>query len=433
MKPRVVIIGAGFAGFAGIQAAKKLAKSSVEVVLIDRHNYQTFQPLLHQVATGFIESEQVAYPIRSYFRRSSNLKFHLAEVKQIDLSRRLIETTKGLIDYNYLILATGSKANYSRVIGAKEFTWNLKTLPAAVSLRNHIFRCFEAAIDQKNSMASLLTFAIVGGGITGVEVAGSLAELINGSFLRDYPSLISKVRIVLIHSGNKLLGRVPAKLHRYTSKKLQKLGVEVDLETRVREVNEQGVTLNSGEFIPSRTVIWSAGVQGNTFNTASLIPTTRGKRIAVLPTLQLDEFPNVYVAGDLAGLKQDEQYLPMVAPAAIQQGKAVAFNIKRQILGLNPTPFRYRHLGSMAIIGRHAAVAQIGQFTFTGWFAWLLWLLIHLANLSGMRHRLLVLIDWIWNYFTNEQPDRLICPQQLKTVPIVDERIPINLTVTRRS
>lgn len=369
MKPRVVIIGAGFAG---IQAAKKLANSSVEVVLIDRHNYQTFQPLLHQVATGFIEPGRVAYPIRSYFRRSFNLKFHLEEVKQIDWSRRLVETTKGLIGYDYLILASGGKTSYSAVPGANEYTWNLKTLPAAVSLRNQIFRCFEAAVDQRNSHHSLLTFVIVGGGITGVEVAGSLAELINGSLLRDYPSLISRVRIVLIHSGDKLLVKVPAKLHRYTWKKMNDLGVEVNLETRVQKVNENGVILNTGEFIPSRTVIWSAGVEGNLLdenNAASLIPTTRGKRIAVLPTLQLDKFPRVYVAGDLAGLKQNGQSLPMVAPAAIQQGKAVALNIKRQLLRRNPTPFRYRNLGSMAIIGRHAAVAQIGQFAFTGWFA----------------------------------------------------------------
>ena len=236
MKPRVVIIGAGFAG---IQAAKNLAKSPVEAVLVDRHNYQTFQPLLHQVATGFIEPEQIAYPIRSYFRGSSNLRFHLGEVKQIYWSERLVETNKGLIDYDYLILATGSMTNYSGLPGAKEFTWNLKTLPAAVALRNQIFRCFEAAtrVENRDKFISL--------------------------------------------------------------KQLQKLGIEVYLETKVQEVNQQGVTLNNGEFVPSYTVIWSAGVQGNTFNAAGEIPITKGERVVVLPTLQLSKFPHVYVAGDL--------------------------------------------------------------------------------------------------------------------------------------
>lgn len=428
IKPKVVIIGGGFAG---IQAAKNLLSSAVEIVLIDRHNYQTFQPLLHQVATGFIEPEQVAYPLRSYFRHRANFKFHLAQVQKIEWSDRVVETSRGVIKYDYLVITTGSTIDYAGVLGAKEYTWNLKTLPAAVSLRNHIWSCLETASDRNNDN-KMLTFAVVGGGSTGVEMAGSLAELMGGSMLRDYPYLIPRIRIVLIHSRSTLVNSTP-KLHRYTVQKLHRLGVELYLETRVKEVSREGVTLENGEFIPSHTVIWTAGVKGSGLNTAEVISIARNKRIPILSTLQLSGLPNVYVAGDLAEFKQNNRSVPMVAPAAIQQGKVVASNIKRQLLGRKPIPFHYRHLGSMTIIGRHAAIAEIGKLSFTGWFAWLLWLAIHLVNLSGMRHRLFVLINWLWNYLSNEQSHRLICPTSLKTTAHLPRSSFLSSTLTNKS
>ena len=427
-KPKVVIIGGGFAG---VHAAKNLLSSSVEIVLIDRHNYHTFQPLLHHVATGFIEPEQAAYPLRSYFRNRANFKFHLAEVQKIDWDNRLVVTNKEIIKYDYLVMATGSAINYVGVSGAQEYTWNLKTLPAAISLRNHIWRCLEMAGDRNNNQA-ILTFAVVGGGSTGVEMVGSLAELVRGSMRQDYPDLIPKIRIVLIHSQSTLVNSTP-KLHRYTAKKLNQLGVELYLETRVGKVTKEGVALENGEFIPSHTVIWTAGVRSNSLNTNAVIPIASGQRIPVLPTLQLSQFPNVFVAGDLAGSKHNNHFVPMVAPAAIQQGKAVAHNITRQILGRKLIHFQYRHLGSMTVISRHSAIAQIGRLSLTGWFAWLLWLAIHLINLSGIRHRLFVLINWLWSYFTNEQPHRLICPTRLKTTPQSSQKISLTATLSNKS
>ena len=280
-------------------------------------------------------------------------------------------------------------------------------------MRNHIWRCLETASDRSN-INGILTFSVVGGDPTGVEVAGSLAELVRGSMLRDYPYLVPQIRILLIHSRSTLLNGMSPKLHRYTVKKLYELGIELYLENRVEAVSREGVTLENGEFIPSHTVIWTAGVRGNSLNAASVIPIARNKRIQVLPTLQISQLPNVYVAGDLVELRQNERSVPMAAGATIQQGKVVASNIKRQLLKRKLILFQYRHLGSMTIIGRHAAIAEIGKLSFTGWFAWLLWVTIHLVNLSGMRHRLFVLINWLWNYFSNEQSHRLICPTSLK-------------------
>jgi len=408
-RPRVVIVGAGFDG---IWAARTLAHSSVEVLLLDRNNYHAFSPLFHQVAAAELEPEQIAYPVRGILRKLPNVQLAIAEVKQINLAERVIELDHSLIPYDFLILGTGSTSQFFGLPGAAEYAFPLKTLKQAVFLRNHILNCFERAVHEPDAKQrqQLLTFAIVGGGPTGVEFAGALAELIYRSLVKDYPTLnFREVRVILLQGADTLLPSLPKRLQTYTHKQLHRLGVEVHLQAKVSQVTQEEVHLRSG-IIATKTVVWAAGVYGNPQAGAWGLPTNRNGQVAVLSTLQVSGYPNTYVVGDLAALEHEGSSLPMLAPVAIQQGQAVAKNIMRQLKGLNPLPFSYRHLGTMAIIGRHAAVAHIGKLTFTGFVAWLMWLGVHLMALVGFRNRLMVLINWIWGYLFGDRFVRLILP-----------------------
>jgi len=419
-RPRVVIIGAGFGG---IGAARTLAHSPVEVLLLDRNNYHAFSPLFHQVAAAELEPELIAYPVRGILRKLPNVQFAIAEVKQINLAERVIEIDQSLISYDFLILGTGSTSQFLGVPGAAEYTFPLKTLQQAVLLRNHILGCFEQAVHEPdtNQRQQLLTFTIVGGGPTGVEFAGALAELIH-HLVQDYPTLnFRQVRVILFQGADSLLPSLPKRLRAYTHKHLYKLGVEVHLQAKVSQVTQETVHLQDGRVIYTKTVVWATGVHGNPQASAWGLPTDQKGQVAVSSTLQVPGYPNTYVVGDLATLEHEGSSLPMLAPVAIQQGQAVARNIKRQIKGRNPLPFRYQHLGSMAIIGRHAAVAHLGKLAFTGFLAWLLWLGVHLVALVGFRNRLMVLINWIWGYLFRDRFVRLILPLNLGgTVPGVN-------------
>lgn len=412
---RVVIVGAGFAG---LEAARALADFSVEILLINRDNYHTFLPLLHQVATAELQPELIAYPIRKVLRKfpnvrsnvrsnvQSNVQFVTADVKRIDLESQFVETDDCLISYDYLIVATGSTAQFFGVPGAAEYAFGLKTLKQAIILRNHILDCFEVAAHEPDETRrrQLLTFTVVGGGFTGVEFAGALAELIHGSLVKDYPTLDFRlVRVLLLHSGQNLLPGMSKRLSAYTQAQLQKMKVEVLLQRRASKVTTQRVYLHNEIAIPTSTVVWTAGVRGNSSQEWGL-PTTSNGQVAVLPTLQVPGHPQVYVIGDLACVNTQGAALPMLAQVAMQQGKAVAGNITRQIKGKNPLPMRYHHLGTMAIIGRHAAVVDLGKLKLTGFVAWVLWLLVHLVSLLGFRNRILVLINWVWNYFLRDRP-----------------------------
>lgn len=409
-RPRVVIVGAGFGG---VKAAQSLAHSPAEVLLLDRNNYHAFSPLFHQVAAAELEPEQIAYPVRGLLRKLPNLQFVMAEVKQVNLTEQVVETDQSLISYDFLILSVGSTSQFFGVPGAAEYSFPLKTLQQAVLLRNHVLDCFEQAAHEPDAKRrqQLLTFVIVGGGPTRVEVAGAQAELIHRSLVKDYPTLdFGQVRVILLQGASSLLTSFPQKLRVYTHKQLRRLGVEVYLQAKVNQVTKNTVKLRDGRVFDTKTVVWAAGVHGNPQVKAWGLSTDRKGQVPVSSTLQVPGYSNTYIVGDLAAVEAEENSLPMLAPVAIQQGQAVARNILRQIKGRNPLPFRYRHQGSMAIIGRHAAVAHLGKLSFTGFLAWLLWLGVHLAALVGVRNRLMVLVNWFLSYLFRDRFVRLILP-----------------------
>lgn len=412
-RPRVVIVGAGFGG---LWAARTLAGNGLQVILLDRNNYHTFQALLYQVAAAELEPADIAHPVRSILRRLEDVHFMMAAVQEVDFSARAVRTRDYRIAYDWLILALGSQTHYYAVPGAKELSFPLKTLEDAIDIRNHILRCFERAAREPSApeRERWLTFAIVGGGATGVEFAGALAELIRGSFARDFPAgLPREARVVLLEAQDRLLPGMPVRLQEYARERLSRLGVQVWLRSPVERVEAGAVYLRNGTALATQTVVWTAGVRGHGQAEAWGLPTTRDGRVRVAPTLQVPEHPEVYVIGDLAYLEENGRPLPMLAPVAIQQGVAAARNILRQLAGQSPQPFRYRDRGVMATIGRNAAVARVGRLALTGFPAWLLWLGVHLVNLIGFRNRLLVLINWAWDYFFFERAVRLILPSEI--------------------
>lgn len=410
-RPRVVVIGAGFGGLAAVRA---LAGSPAEVILVDRNNYHTFLALLYQVAAAELEATEIGYPVRSILRRLPGVHFVMAEVKGLDLAGRRIETNGPVLSYDYLILAPGSVPNFFGVEGAEQYAFPLYSLQQAIALRNHIFSLFERAAQEPDPEVCRreLTFVIVGGGATGVEFAGALAELIRGPLIKDYPDLnIDQVQVVLLEAMDSLLPALPERLQEYTLTRLRKMGIEVRLKATVTRITPQTVYLKDGTAIPSETVVWTAGVRGNPQVSLWGLPTARGGRVSVLPTLQVPGHPEVYVVGDLAYLEEGGRPLPMVAPVAMQQGPVAARNVLRQMAGQEPLPFRYRNQGAMVTIGRNAGVAWVGGRQVTGFFAWAAWLVIHLVRLIGFRNRLVVLLNWAWDYFFFERASRLILPR----------------------
>ncbi|MBI5443164.1 MAG: NAD(P)/FAD-dependent oxidoreductase [Deltaproteobacteria bacterium] len=409
-RPRVVIVGGGFGG---LWAARTLSKAPVEVLVVDRNNYHTFLALLYQVAAAELEAEDIAYPIRSALWKYPNAGFTLSEVLRIDAGRQVLETEGRPISYDYLIVAAGSMPFSFGVPGVDEHAFFLKSLEQGVALRNHIICCFEKALQETDEerLRRLLTFTIVGGGPTGVEYAGALSELVHGPLRKDYPGIdFRKVRIALLEATDQLHPGMPEKVYLYTRDRLRRMGIEVFLNARVAEVREDGVSLADGSSVPCHTTVWTAGVRGERIAQASGLPVNRGGRVPVAPTLQVPGLENVYVIGDLAWIEEQGAPLPMVAQVAIQSGVTAARNVLRQIEGETPLPFRYHDKGSMITIGRNAAGAVIGGMVFTGLLAWLIWLIIHLFNLIGFRNRLLVLINWAWDYVLYERAVRFVFP-----------------------
>jgi NADH dehydrogenase len=296
------------------------------------------------------------------------------------------------------------------------YAYPLKTLEEAVALKNHIIRCFEVAAGEKDEAKrrSLLTFVIVGGGATGVEFAGALSELVHGSLRFDYPSIdFNRVRIILVEASNSIVANMPASVQAYTLERMQKMRVNVYLGATILEVTRDSVILSDREKISTQTVIWSAGVRGEPVAGSCGITAKNDGRVPVLPTLQVPGCPEIYVIGDLAAIAEGNRILPMVAQVAIQSGIAAATNIRNQISGKAPVAFRYRDRGSMIAIGRNAAGVAIGPMTYTGFFAWMLWLFVHLFNLIGFRNRLMVLVNWAWDYLFYERAVRFIFPADI--------------------
>lgn len=408
-KKRVVIAGMGFGG---LRAAKTLAGSDFELVMIDRNNYHLFQPLLYQVATAGLEQEAIAYPLRGLTRRWPGSSFLLAEINGIDLAGKNVLTDIGPVPYDYLVIAAGSRTNFFGMESVAEHSFDLKRLDQAEDLRNHILLSFERASRETDAArkAALLTFVIVGGGPTGVEFAGALRELIVHVLSKDFPSISSdETRIVLIEAADSLLTAMPHELRDYACQKLHAMGVEVMLESRVIGATDESVQLHGGTVLSSHTLIWSAGVSAATLaGQLQGVECAAGGRIVVQSDLSIKQHPEVFVVGDIACTITDGKPLPMMAPVAIQQGAYVARMISAREQGQTLPSFRYFDKGSMATIGRSSAVATAAGFSVRGYLAWVAWLLLHLYYLIGFRNRLVVMMNWTYAYWFQERQVRLI-------------------------
>jgi len=406
--PTVVIVGAGFGGLA---AARALKHVPVRVVLIDRHNYHVFQPLLYQVASAGLEPSSIARPVRTILRGQQHFEFRMTELTGLDHPGRRVHTTAGDIPFDFCILAVGGETNFYGLPHVEQHGFGLKDPDEAVVIRNHVLRAFEQAVLEPDPgrRRALLTFVIVGGGPTGVEMAGALSELSRLVLAKDYPRVhVDEVTIVLLEAGDRLLGMIPARLQAAALRTLQRKHVDVQLSSTVEDYEPGTVRLRGGRVIAADTLIWAAGVQAAGVTATLGLPTARQRRIPVEPTLQVPDHPNLYVIGDAAYLEVDGQPLPMLAPVAIQMARAAARNIARQLRGESPRAFHYRDPGRLATIGRNAAVAYIHGVAFQGFVAWLVWLFVHIIQLIGFRNKLVVLLDWAWDYFLYERAARLI-------------------------
>jgi NADH dehydrogenase len=409
-----VIIGGGFGG---LDAARALAGAPVRVTLFDRHNYHLFQPLLYQVATASLSPGDIASPIRWVLRHQQNVQVLLADARAIDPSARRVTLDPGPgISYDYLILATGAAHSY---FGHPEWAARapgLKTLDDALEIRRRVLLAFEAAERERDPQAQrrLLTFVIVGGGPTGVELAGALAEIARQSLRQDFRSIRPEsARIILLEGGPHVLATFPATLQRAARASLARLGVEVRTGSVVTNVDEQGVQFG-GEHISAQTVLWAAGVAASPLARSLGVPLDRAGRVLAEPTLRVPGHAEIFVVGDVCALRQDGRPLPGVAQVAKQEGTHAARNVARAIRGEPVLPFRYRDFGNMATIGRGSAVADFGRITVSGFFAWLVWIFIHIFWLIGFRSRFVVLGEWAWAYVTFQRRVRLITGDRLR-------------------
>lgn len=409
-KPRVVVIGAGFAG---LILAKNLSSADFQIVLIDRHNYHTFQPLLYQVATGGLEPGSIAHPLRKFIKRRPQIILRMAEVTQLDPAEKVIHTNIGSLQYDLLILATGSKTNFFGQQHLPQFAMRMKTVPQALDLRSMILQHFEEALlttDMKLRDA-LTTFVVVGGGPTGVETAGALGELKKHVLPNDYPELdIRRMQIHLIEAGPRLLAGMSDKASSKTIEFLKELDVNIWLNSPVAEYDGHTVQFAGGKQLSAATLIWSAGVIGATPAGIDASHIGRGGRLLVNEFNEVQGLPGFYAVGDVALMSTDAypNGHPMVAPVAIQQATLLAQNLKRKQAGKPMKPFKYFNKGSMATIGRNRAVVDIGQVRFQGFFAWFVWMFVHLMSIVGFRNKMVVFVDWFWNYLSYDRALRLI-------------------------
>src|SRR5438270_1289990 len=410
---KVIIVGAGFGGLA---CARKLDGAPVNVTLLDRHNYHLFTPLLYQVATGLLNPSDIAYPLRTIFRHSRNVRFREAQVERVDLKRKVVCLAGGdELSYDYVVLATGSVDNYFGNQGVADVSISLKALPDAPRLRNPVLTCLERADAARDSATrhALLTFVIVGGGPTGVETAGALAELMDIVAGKDYHDISrNEVRIVLIEGTDRLLGAFSDRLGRYAQRILERRGVEVITNKLVKNADDHSVTLSDGITISSETIIWSAGVTPNDPTGDPGLPRFRNRRIQLDTQLRVSGADGAFGIGDLASpAVGNDSELPMVSPPAMQGGRYVAASILDAARGSRQErpPFRYVDKGTMATVGRNAGVTHLpGGVEFTGLLGWLTWLLVHVYYLIGFRNRMSALLSWAWNYVRRDRPIRII-------------------------
>lgn len=406
--PHVVIIGGGFAG---LNAARALHDAPVRITLVDRRNYHLFQPLLYQVATASLSPADIATPIRSILRGQPNATVLLAEAMSIDLERQEVALADRRLSYDFLILAAGSETTYFGQNDWEDSAPGLKSVEDAIDIRSRVFAAFEEAerVDDDELRRRFLTFVIVGGGPTGVELAGALGEIAHVTLQREFRRIKpEQTRIILAHSRPRILDTFPEKLSRAAERDLVRLGVEIRTNTRVTDIDPGAARLND-EWLAASTVVWAAGVTSSGLTRTLGVPLDRGRRVPVLPDLSISGAPNAFAIGDLAAVtdRVGEQ-LPGTAPVAIQEARTAAANLRRRISGHPTEAFVYRDRGVMATVGRYRAVAVIRGLAFDGLGAWLLWALIHVYALIGFRNRAAVMLQWIWSYLSRQRSARLI-------------------------
>jgi NADH:ubiquinone reductase (H+-translocating) len=405
---RIVIIGGGFGG---LYAAKTLAKTPVRITLVDRRNYHLFQPLLYQVATAALNPSDIAAPIRAVLRKQKNVSVIMGDATTIDPERKIVTMADGELAYDILIVATGATHSYFGHPEWEENAPGLKTIEDALEIRRRVLRAFEAAERETDPerQKAWLTFVIVGAGPTGVELAGALSEIARQTMLRDFRRINpSSARVILLEGKERVLPPYPPPLSAKAAAQLRGLGVEVMTDAIVTRINDHEVCIGD-TTIPTRTVLWAAGVQASPLARSLGVPLDRAGRVIVEPDLSVPGHREVFVIGDLAAVNNDDGSLvPGVAPAAIQEGTHTAKNIARMMNGQPTLPFRYRDKGSLATIGRAAGVADFGRLKLSGFIAWFAWLAVHIFFLIGFRNRVLVILQWAWAYITYQRGARLI-------------------------
>jgi NADH dehydrogenase len=401
-KPKVVILGGGFGGLA---AARALYKSA-EVTVVDRHNFQTFLPLLYQVSTAGLAADHVAYPIRGALRKT-DIKFRMGSPISIDHKNQEVKLDSSeVLKFDHLIVALGSVSADFGIPGVNEYALGMKTVHEALTIRAEIMRRFEDLCRFEDD--TKLSISVIGGGPTGVEMAGAIAELIRGPLKSDQANAAAHIQVSLIEAGPRLLPPFAPSLSARTKKDLEKLGVKVLLNTAVKAIEHRKIILKDDSVLNSEITIWAAGVKGSDAMAQLNLP-TNGNRVAVEPTMQVKNYPNIWALGDIAGaLGKDGRPLPMVAPVAIQQGKFIAKQIARLMAKKSLTDFKYLDKGSMATIGRNKAVVQVKRLKISGPIAWLIWLWLHLFYLLGGRNKIGTMADWTWNYLTFDRGNRHI-------------------------
>lgn len=409
-KKRVIIIGGGFGG---LTLANQLKKSPFQLVLLDRTNYHQFQPLLYQVATAGLNPGSIAFPFRKDFRHFTDFHFRMTEVKQIYPQENKVETGIGFISYDYLVIAAGTDTNYYGMENIRRYALPMKSVTEAMALRNRLLLNFETALttDDAEKRHRLLNIVVVGGGATGVEISGTLSEMKRYILQKDYPELASgELNIYLIEGTPRLLGSMSEESSAKALGFLKKMGVEVLTSTKVSDYRDNQIILGNGETIPSDTVIWVSGVTANHFQGIPPEITGRGGRIDVDESNRVKGMENVFAIGDIC-LQTEPDYPnghPQVAQVAIQQAKQLASNLLRLSNGDLPKPFHYHNKGNLATVGRNRAIAELPHLKSQGVFAWFLWMAVHLRSILGVRNRLEILLNWIWNYLTYDQAIRLI-------------------------
>lgn len=410
-KPRVVIIGGGFGG---LEVARKLVKSKTQTVLFDKYNHHTFQPLLYQVATSALETSSIVFPFRKRFAQAKDFYFRLGEVTMIKPGSNCIETSIGSVKYDYLVIATGAETNFYGLQDVEKNAHPMKTIIDAIKLRNIIIKNFEIAllVEEEEVMNSYMDYVIVGGGPTGVELAGAISELKKYVFPKDYPELdVTKMDIHLVEATPRLLNGMSEIAGQKALEYLQKMGVHVHLNAAVKSYDGYDVVFSTGHRLVSRTLIWAAGVKGNPVAGLTAESVGRSSRLRVDAFNRVRGYENIFAIGDVALMEGDPGFPnghPMMAPPAMQQGELLAENIDRLIHNKSMTPFRYKDKGAMATVGRNKAVVDLKNLRFQGFFAWFVWMFVHLLSLIGFRNKIFVFINWFVSYFSYDKSNRLI-------------------------